>query len=267
MYSILLYDHRTLFIHNGNAIYLHTAVKTSNSTRTTILDKFVGLLLLFSNLLRHLVSRTFCVGSRLPFSRTFSAMSGKYNVVFVLGGPGAGKGTQCEKIVEKYGYAHLSAGDLLRAERQDKTSKNGDLIEWYITNGAIVPVEITIELLHNAMEKDGTTNNFLIDGFPRNKDNLEGWNKKMEGVADVKQVLNFDLPEDECLKRALKRGETSGRSDDNEESFRKRYVTFKESTQPIIDHYANKNLVTTISSVPGPDEVFAKVAEVMDTLQ
>ncbi|KNC83854.1 hypothetical protein SARC_03911 [Sphaeroforma arctica JP610] len=202
-------------------------------------------------------------------SRLLSTMAptAKYNVLFVLGGPGAGKGTQCEKIVAKYGYVHLSAGDLLRAERADKTSKNGDLIEWYITNGAIVPVEITIELIKNAMENTTSTNSFLIDGFPRNKDNLDGWTKIMDDKAEVKQVLNFDLSEEECLARAMKRGETSGRTDDNVESFKKRFVTFKESTQPIIDHFEVKNLVTTISSVPGPDEVFVEVCKVLDNLQ
>ncbi|KAK8374663.1 hypothetical protein O3P69_010124 [Scylla paramamosain] len=79
-------------------------------------------------------------------------MAAKYNVVFVLGGPGAGKGTQCAKIVEKFGYVHLSAGDLLREERAKSGSEYGELIDGHIKNGTIVPVEITCRLLERAMK-------------------------------------------------------------------------------------------------------------------
>ncbi len=102
----------------------------------------------------------------------------KPNILFVLGGPGAGKGTQCAKIVENFGYVHLSAGDLLRAERKAPGSQFGELIEHHITNGTIVPVEITCSLLERAMN-ESEKNDFLIDGFPRNEDNLSGWNRVM----------------------------------------------------------------------------------------
>ena len=118
----------------------------------------------------------------------------KPNVVFVLGGPGAGKGTQCAKIVKQFGFVHLSAGDLLRAERKlagsqvrieekvhlknnwwgiDKHKPNfllqfGELIEHHITNGTIVPVEITCSLLERAMS-ESDKDFFLVDGFPRNE--------------------------------------------------------------------------------------------------
>ena len=102
----------------------------------------------------------------------------KPEVVFVLGGPGAGKGTQCTNIVKKYGYVHLSAGDLLREERTKSNSEFGELIENHIKNGTIVPVEITCSLLDRAMQNSENPNKkFLIDGFPRNEDNLQGWNK------------------------------------------------------------------------------------------
>ena len=94
------------------------------------------------------------------------------NVVFVLGGPGAGKGTMCALAQNQLGWEHLSAGDLLRAERNNPDSKNGELINNYIKEGKIVPVEITVGLLGDAMQKSGKSK-FLIDGFPRNPDNLE----------------------------------------------------------------------------------------------
>ncbi|GBG34782.1 Adenylate kinase [Hondaea fermentalgiana] len=163
--------------------------------------------------------------------------TGKPNVLFVLGGPGAGKGTQCGLIIEEFAdFAHLSAGDLLRAERQDPNSKNGQLISEYIKEGKIVPVEITVELLWNAMQKSEASN-FLIDGFPRNQNNLDGWESVVGDKANVLGCLYFDCPENVMESRLLERGKTSGRSDDNLESIKKRFRTYVESTQPIIQHF------------------------------
>ncbi|KAK7495910.1 hypothetical protein BaRGS_00012900 [Batillaria attramentaria] len=189
----------------------------------------------------------------------------KYNVIFVLGGPGAGKGTQCEKIEKEFGYVHLSAGDLLRAERQKTDSEFREEIETHIRNGSIVPVEITCTLLRQAMEKS-QKQNFLIDGFPRNKDNLDGWNHVMNSVARVQRVIFFNCPEDVCVNRCLDRGKTSGRTDDNLESLKKRIQTYYESTMPIIEHYRKQNLVAEINANQTLDEVFSDVRKVFEEL-
>lgn len=189
----------------------------------------------------------------------------KYNVMFVLGGPGAGKGTQCQRIEKTFGYVHLSAGDLLRAERQKTDSKCRDEIEAHIKNGSIVPVAITCSLLHQAMEKSQKSK-FLIDGFPRNKDNLDGWNEAMNSVAVVQKVLFFKCSEKVCVERCLERGKTSGRADDNEESLKKRIKTYTESTMSIIEHYRKQNLVAEINADQTEDEVFADVTKVFNSL-
>ncbi|GBO06032.1 UMP-CMP kinase [Araneus ventricosus] len=129
-------------------------------------------------------------------------MASKPKVVFVLGAPGAGKGTQCKKIVENFGFVHLSAGDLLRAERNTPGSQYGELIENHIRNGTIVPVEITCRLIEEAM-KQASSNKFLIDGFPRNKDNLGGWNQEMGEKADVRFILFIDCSEDVSTSRTI----------------------------------------------------------------
>ncbi|XP_042354117.1 UMP-CMP kinase [Plectropomus leopardus] len=192
----------------------------------------------------------------------------KPQVVFVLGGPGAGKGTQCSKIVENYSYTHLSAGDLLREERARDKSDVGQLIANFIKEGKIVPVEITINLLCKAMEetmqKDEKKFRFLIDGFPRNEDNLEGWNRVMDGKADVKFVLFFDCSNEVCIDRCLERGKVSGRTDDNRESLAKRIQTYLLSTRPIIDLYAKQGKVRTIDASRSVDEVFADVKAILD---
>jgi UMP-CMP kinase len=142
-----------------------------------------------------------------------SATAAAPRVIFVLGGPGAGKGTQCSNLVEEFDFVHLSAGDLLREERANAASQYGELISSYIKDGKIVPVEITVKLLLNAMNKSGRSA-FLIDGFPRNADNLAGWERVVGKQAQVLGCLYFDCPEAVMEARLLERGKTSGRTDE-----------------------------------------------------
>ncbi|XP_015924410.1 UMP-CMP kinase [Parasteatoda tepidariorum] len=202
----------------------------------------------------------------LNLIRTFAKMV-KPQVVFVLGAPGAGKGTQCQRIVDTFGYVHLSAGDLLRAERNTPGSEYGELIENHIKNGTIVPVEITCRLIEEAMKK-ADSSKFLIDGFPRNKDNLDGWNKEMGEKADVKFILFLDCSEETCIQRCLKRGaEGSGRSDDNIESLKKRFRTFHVDTLPIVNKFSEEGKVLKVDGSESADEVFKKVAEVIKSYE
>lgn len=180
-------------------------------------------------------------------------------VVFVLGAPGAGKGTQCTFISKKFDFVHLSAGDLLREERQRPGSEFGEMIEEKIRNGQIVPVEVTCSLLHKAMQKSGNKR-FLIDGFPRNKDNLDGWERVMSDKTKLLFVLFFECSRDKCTERCLGRGAAgSGRTDDNLESLQKRFNTYLNDTMPIIDHYDQLSLVKRINAENSPHEVFESV--------
>ncbi|KAK3625895.1 bifunctional uridylate/adenylate kinase [Elasticomyces elasticus] len=185
--------------------------------------------------------------------------SGQALVVFVLGGPGAGKGTQCANIVRDYGFQHLSAGDLLRAEQDREGSEFGDMIKTYIKEGQIVPMEVTIQLLENAMthaiEKDNKRK-FLIDGFPRKMDQAIAFEEK---VVPSKFTLFFDVSEEEMRKRLLKRGETSGRSDDNEESITKRFRTFVETSMPVVEMFEKEGRVVKVDARKGPEEVYEGV--------
>uniref|UniRef100_A0A7E4V471 UMP-CMP kinase n=1 Tax=Panagrellus redivivus TaxID=6233 RepID=A0A7E4V471_PANRE len=185
-----------------------------------------------------------------------------YDVVFVLGPPGSGKGTQCARIQENLGFVHLSAGDLLRAERQRAGSEFGELIETHIKNGSIVPVEITCKLLENAMIASGTAaKGFLIDGFPRNQNNLDGWVREMGAKTKVHFVLYLSAELEICVDRCLNRGQ--GRTDDNVESIQKRITTYNNQTFPIIQHYEQLGLVREIKcGTKTPDQVYAEVAQV-----
>ncbi len=179
-------------------------------------------------------------------------------VVFVLGGPGSGKGTNCTKVVEKFGYVHLSAGDLLRAERESG-SVLADMINTYIREGKIVPAEVTVRLLRSAMEKSGNQK-FLIDGFPRDVQNLECWQSQMHSLVEIQFLLFLDCPEAVMLDRLLERGKTSGRNDDNVESIRKRFLTYEQSTRPIIEHFRNIGKIREVDAHRAIEEVFAEVS-------
>jgi len=176
-------------------------------------------------------------------------------VYFVLGGPGSGKGTQCAKIVDDYGFVHLSAGDLLRAEVKSG-SEDGIMIDGMIKNGEIVPMHVTLKLLHAAMKKNDEASGFLIDGFPRKMDQGLEFEDK---VVPCQAILFFECSEETMEARLLKRGETSGRSDDNAESIRKRFKTFVEVSMPVVDHFEKDGRVCKISAEQTPDEVYAEV--------
>ncbi|PHH74066.1 hypothetical protein CDD80_3329 [Ophiocordyceps camponoti-rufipedis] len=183
----------------------------------------------------------------------------KATVVFVLGGPGAGKGTQCARLVDQYAFTHLSAGDLLRAEQDRPGSQFGDLIRSHIKDGLIVPMEVTVQLLENAMaeamKRPGPRPaRFLIDGFPRKLDQAY----RFEGsVCEPSLVLFYDCPESVLRDRLLERGKTSGRADDNAESILKRFRTFVETSMPVVDHYNKRGAVVKIDATRDKDAVFA----------
>ncbi|CBJ30430.1 conserved unknown protein [Ectocarpus siliculosus] len=179
-------------------------------------------------------------------------------VVFVLGGPGSGKGTQCERLAKEYGYVHLSAGELLRQERASGSS-DGQLIDDYIAEGRIVPVAISLALLRKAMETSEPHSRFLIDGFPRNRDNMEGWDEAMGDVADIRSVLFLYCPEDVLEKRLLSRGKSSGRTDDNAETAKRRFQTYVEMTLPVVEEFQQKGIVPRVDGNQDIESVFRDV--------
>jgi len=198
--------------------------------------------------------------------------SKKVSVVFVLGGPGAGKGTQCANLVRDYGFTHLSAGDLLRAEQDREGSKVGEEIRRCIREGEIVPMETTVALLREAMKrdiedkksgKDGEegVGRFLIDGFPRKMDQAH---KFEEDVVNSLFTLYYSCTEEVLRKRLLKRGETSGREDDNSESIIKRFKTFEETSYPVIEWFQKQDKVEEIDASGTVEEVYAETRKRVD---
>jgi len=206
-----------------------------------------------------------------PANQTPAFDATKVMVIYVLGGPGAGKGTQCGRIVEDFGFVHLSAGDLLREEQNREGSQFGELIREHIRNGTIVPMEVTVKLLENAIRAQlaqphpgtGWENGhgrFLVDGFPRKMDQAVKFD---ETVCMPAFVLFFDTTEEVMLKRVLERGKTSGREDDNVESIKKRFHTFVETSMPVVDKYRAEGKLVSIDSTRSIEVVHADVSKVL----
>jgi len=183
------------------------------------------------------------------------------NVVFVLGGPGAGKGTMCELAETQLGWTHLSTGDLLRAERE-AGGPTAKVIEEYMTSGRLVPNEITVTLLKNAMERVTRTTgkrNFLLDGFPRSLDNLEAWYEIFGRETQLPKMLYFECPYEVLADRILGRAKFSGRSDDNIESIKLRFDTFKAETLPIVQLFREQDRCVEIDTSRGRQDVYELV--------
>lgn len=185
----------------------------------------------------------------------------KPNVVFVLGGPGTGKGTMCELAECQLGWTHLSTGDLLRAECQ-AGGPNADIIQEFIDAGKLVPNEFTIALLKSAMEqairKTGKKN-FLVDGFPRSLNNMEGWYEIFGREAELPKMLYFECPYPVLEKRILSRAKWTGRSDDNIEKVKLRFDTFKAETLPTVELFKSKNKCIEIDTSQDRQAVYELV--------
>lgn len=179
-------------------------------------------------------------------------------VIFVLGGPGSGKGTQCSQLVERYGAAHLSTGDLLREEVASK-SVQGETINRMIKEGQIVPLQVTIDLLKKAVQS--RPGPYLIDGFPRSLDNLQLWEAQ---CGECALALFLDLSEELMEARLLERGKTSGRMDDNPAMIRRRFVTFQGQSMPVIRQLEAKGRVAKVDASVSVQDLFAATCAAVD---
>ncbi|KAL6606347.1 hypothetical protein ACP70R_042000 [Stipagrostis hirtigluma subsp. patula] len=184
----------------------------------------------------------------------------KITVVFVLGGPGSGKSTQCAKIVNQFGFTHLSAGDLLREEAKSHTEQ-GMIIKNLMHEGKLVPSEIIVNLLLKAMLESGN-DKFLIDGFPRNEENRGAYERIIN--VEPEFVLFIDCPREEMERRILNRNQ--GRDDDNIDTIRKRFEVFQESTLPVIQYYEKRGKLKRVDGAKSADAVFEDVKAIFAAL-
>ena len=182
----------------------------------------------------------------------------KARVVFVIGGPGSGKGTQCAKIKDEFKYNHMSTGDVLRTVVKEKKAPGWQELEADMKEGKLISSQKLISFVKVGIVAS-PNKKILLDGFPRNKENLDEWNKQMKDVADVVAVVYFELADEVMKERLLGRNE--GRADDNEETIAKRISTFNEETKPVIEAYEKEGKVIKIDASKSVDDVFAEVKQ------
>lgn len=188
--------------------------------------------------------------------------------LILFGPPGSGKGTQAQKLVEKYKLLHISTGDLLRSELKAATPL-GIEAKKYIDKGELVPDEVVIGMISSQLNQYiGKVKGFIFDGFPRTQAQAEALDKLLEFKdTSITQVLALDVPEEEVVKRILNRGLNSGRSDDNDTSIIKnRFNVYLNETTAVADHYKESDKFTLVPGDGTIDEVFESLSEVIDDL-
>jgi adenylate kinase len=188
-----------------------------------------------------------------------------FNLI-LFGPPGSGKGTQSEKIIEKYGLVHLSTGDLLRSQIAHQTAL-GLEAKKIMDKGQLVPDEVVVGMISSAIDSNPAAKGFLFDGFPRTAAQAESLDKLLElKQSPISVMLALDVSETELIKRILKRGETSGRSDDsNQEIIAARVTEYKNKTEAVADYYRQTNKVVMVPGEGTVEEIFEKLAKEIES--
>lgn len=187
-----------------------------------------------------------------------------FNLI-LFGPPGSGKGTQSEKLIVRYGLKHLSTGDLLRSEINRQTAL-GLEAKNFMDKGQLVPDEVVIGMISSALDENPDAQGFLFDGFPRTSAQAEALDKLMD-LKDtaIGVMLALDVSEEELVKRLLKRGETSGRSDDNNEQvIRARITEYRNKTEAVADYYRQFEKVVMVKGEGTIDEIFEALCKEID---
>ena len=187
-----------------------------------------------------------------------------FNLI-LFGPPGSGKGTQSEKLIARYGLKHLSTGDLLRNEINRQTPL-GKEAQNFMDKGQLVPDEVVIGMISSALDENPNIKGFLFDGFPRTPAQAKALDELLKlKKAPIKAMLALDVSEEELVKRLLKRGETSGRSDDNNENvIRARIVEYRTKTAVVADYYKQFDKVVMVKGEGTIDEIFDRLCNEID---
>lgn len=187
-----------------------------------------------------------------------------FNMI-LFGPPGSGKGTQSEKLIEKYKFKHLSTGDILRSEIARKTPL-GLEAKSLMDKGQLVPDEVVIGMISTALDANPGVSGFLFDGFPRTTAQAEALDKLLElNKTEIGVVVALQVPEEELIARMVNRAKTSGRSDDADENVqRNRLEVYKRDTMPVANHYRNKEKVVELNGVGSVDGIFEALSAVID---
>ncbi len=185
--------------------------------------------------------------------------------LILFGPPGSGKGTQAEKLIDKYNLKHISTGNLLRSEVSAQTQL-GIEAKKFMDAGELVPDEVVIGMISNALdEHSNSVKGFIFDGFPRTVAQAEALDKLLtEKSLSISKVLSLHVSEDELVDRLLKRAKDSGRADDNEETIRNRMKVYREKTSVVADYYADQVKLADIVGEGSIEDISASICKQID---
>lgn len=187
--------------------------------------------------------------------------------IVIFGAPGSGKGTQSDLLVKKYGFKHISTGDVLRAEIKAGTEL-GNTAKAYIDKGQLIPDELMISILARVYDNMCPCEGIIFDGFPRTIPQAEALKKMLaDRHSEVAAMLELNVPDDMLMERLINRGRTSGRADDNAETIRRRLEVYKNQTAPLIDWYSKEGKHHAIKGYGPLEEINAALCEVIDALK
>ena len=182
--------------------------------------------------------------------------------IIFIGPPGAGKGTQAERLVTTYEMAHLSTGDMLRAARDARTEV-GLKADQYMSAGELVPDDIIVAIIAERLQQGDCSKGYLLDGFPRTIAQAEALDTMLtERATPLDLVLELQVPEEELFRRLAGRG----RADDSPEVIRQRLVAYREQTEPLLQYFSRRNLLRSIDGLGTIDEIFDRAKAVLDPL-
>ncbi len=186
--------------------------------------------------------------------------------IVIFGAPGSGKGTQSDKLIDHYKLFHISTGDVLR-DNIRRGTELGKTAKGYIDQGQLVPDELIIDILAQVLDenKDKATEGVIFDGFPRTIPQAEALEQLLaDRGTQIDAVVGLEVPEDELIKRILLRGQMSGRSDDNEDTARKRLETYHNQTSPLKAYYEEQGKYRPINGLGSIDGIFDLIKEALD---
>lgn len=188
--------------------------------------------------------------------------------VVIFGAPGSGKGTQSDRIIERYNLFHISTGDVLR-DHIKRGTKLGNVAKEFIDKGQLVPDELIIDILGQVLDdnKEAIQNGVIFDGYPRTIPQARALEKLLnDRGTELHTVIGLEVDEQELINRLVNRGKISGRSDDNEETIKKRLTVYHSQTSPLQQYYKERNLYAAINGMGDIKEIFGRIAQELDKL-
>lgn len=184
--------------------------------------------------------------------------------IVIFGAPGSGKGTQSDKIAERYGLQHVSTGEILREEIASSTDL-GKLADSYMSKGELVPDCVVIEMLEELIARNKGAKGFIFDGFPRTVPQGEALNQLLQRHDEtVTIVVSLEVEDEELVDRLLKRGAISGRTDDNRKTIESRLRVYYRQTAPLKDFYRSKDLLKEIKGIGSVESIFESIVKEID---